>query len=151
MIGAFVQLNLTSRLQRAHPVGYLIEETGCWTWVGASSGRYGNWQHMPAHRAVYALLCGPIPFGQHLHHRCRRRTCVNPAHLELVSPGRHMAIHGGAGQWQIAKTHCPAGHAYDDANTWRRRDGRRLCRQCRRDYVTRCRVDAYLNRVLRTP
>jgi hypothetical protein len=30
------------------------------------------------------------------------------------------------------KTHCPAGHLYDEANTYVDRDGRRHCRTCGR-------------------
>jgi len=31
------------------------------------------------------------------------------------------------------RTHCPAGHAYDEANTYHSPSGRRHCRQCQRD------------------
>ena len=39
-------------------------------------------------------------------------------------PGRHR---------NTVKTHCPAGHAYDEANTYVTRHGHRLCRACHRE------------------
>lgn len=38
-----------------------------------------------------------------------------------------------------AKTHCPAGHVYDEANTYVAPDGRRYCRSCRRGVTRRYR------------
>ncbi len=32
-----------------------------------------------------------------------------------------------------APTHCPQGHEYDEANTYVRPNGHRVCRTCRRD------------------
>lgn len=40
------------------------------------------------------------------------------------------------GAHQKAKTHCPAGHPYDEANTLVYADGRRRCRTCRRKWRT---------------
>jgi len=37
------------------------------------------------------------------------------------------------GDFNAAKTHCPRGHPYDEANTIYR-DGRRFCLECRRKY-----------------
>lgn len=31
-----------------------------------------------------------------------------------------------------SRTHCPAGHPYDEENTYRRADGSRKCRACHR-------------------
>jgi hypothetical protein len=41
---------------------------------------------MPAHRAYYMKHRGPIPTGLHLDHLCGVKRCVNPAHLEPVTP-----------------------------------------------------------------
>lgn len=64
----------------------------CWVWVGAKTlSGYGTfcpttrvWQ--PAHRFAYELEVGPIPEGLQLDHLCRNPACVNPAHLEPVTP-----------------------------------------------------------------
>jgi hypothetical protein len=64
----------------------------CWVWVGARNGRgYGNinmkrekftWT---AHRYFYTQLVGHIPEGLTVDHLCRNTSCVNPAHMELVT------------------------------------------------------------------
>lgn len=38
------------------------------------------------HRIVCEALVGPIPPGLLLDHKCRRRACCNPKHLEPVTP-----------------------------------------------------------------
>lgn len=42
-----------------------------------------------AHRVVYERLIGPIAAGLQLDHLCRNRDCVNPAHMEPVSPSEN--------------------------------------------------------------
>lgn len=39
-----------------------------------------------AHRYMYEREVGQIPEGMHLDHLCRVRACVEPAHLEPVTP-----------------------------------------------------------------
>lgn len=59
----------------------------CWRWRGRKD-RDGYGTHSgqgSAHRMVYEAERGPIPEGMMLDHRCRRRDCVNPNHLEPVS------------------------------------------------------------------
>ena len=67
--------------------------SGCWLWIGAlDPGRRGGYGMISvkgkiqrAHRVVYELLCGPIPEGLELDHRCHVRSCVNPWHLRPVT------------------------------------------------------------------
>lgn len=70
--------------------------TKCWMWTGSKtkSTGYGiankNWEQ--AHVAAYKLWRGPIPDGYHVHHKCRRRACVNPDHLEAVTRATNVFI-----------------------------------------------------------
>jgi hypothetical protein len=38
-----------------------------------------------AHTVAYELANGPIPTGMQVDHRCRRRACIEPAHLRLAT------------------------------------------------------------------
>jgi hypothetical protein len=52
---------------------------------------------------------------------------VNPAHLEAVE-----AVENAHRSGHAVKTHCPAGHPYDEVNTYQRPQGR-ICRECTRE------------------
>ncbi|MGA4726268.1 HNH endonuclease signature motif containing protein [Micromonospora taraxaci] len=116
-----------------------IADNGCWNFTGAHTATYGqiwwNRRQWLAHRASYEIHVGPIPAGKQIDHKCRNRSCVNPDHLEPVTARENLLRAGmPAAARQTAKTHCPSGHPYDEANTYRPRGRRhRMCRTCNRD------------------
>lgn len=109
----------------------------CWEWVGyLYDGRYGRFHYdgkmMPAHRYSYMIATGEIP-PKHLHidHLCRNTRCVNPEHLELVTP-RENVIRGVRSRGM--RTHCVKGHYLSPDNV-RVERGKRRCLTCSREYA----------------
>ena len=109
---------------------------GCWLWQGARHNSKGYGRHNAngtkwlAHRYVYELLIGPIPPQYELDHVvCGNTRCVNPAHLQPVTPEEHHR-RTEQGAYNRLKTHCPRGHEYTVNNTRGDRYGRRHCRAC---------------------
>jgi len=68
----------------------------CWKWLGGVTGgasvSYGYFIGA-AHRWSYEKFVGPIPEGFDVHHKCEFKLCVNPTHLEALSPSDHMRLH----------------------------------------------------------
>ena len=112
--------------------------SGCWLWTGAiGKGGYGNFwdgeRYLNAHRWAFEDANGPVPEGLVIDHLCRTRACVNPIHMEVVSCGENIRRGVGFAAKNAVATHCPAGHPYDEANTYVRPDGKgRGCMTCRK-------------------
>jgi HNH endonuclease len=135
----------------------VLVDDGCWEWAGGHNrDGYGTVYTTPgsgprgAHRVIYELLVGPIPDGLEIDHLCRNRGCVNPGHMEPVSKRVNLLRGLGVGARNAAKTHCPRGHAYDAANTYISRDGKRVCRTCHRERALRRARRLYKQTVTKT-
>lgn len=94
------------------------------------------------HILAYEALVGPVPNGLELDHQCNVRSCVNPKHLEPKTHRENVLRGQSPSAIAATKTHCPAGHPYDDANTYPKKkttkkpNGGRGCRLCRAAKVT---------------
>lgn len=68
-----------------------LTEAGCWEWRGRRSRNgYGrillDGIEIAAHRFVYQAMISSVGARTQLDHLCTNRSCVNPDHLEPVSP-----------------------------------------------------------------
>lgn len=112
--------------------------SGCWLFTGGLNNGYAMLSVPPrgtndyGHRVSYEHNVGPIPDGLHLDHLCRNRACVNPLHLEPVTPliNNQRGMAPGAIARRTQK--CGKGHplAPGHPNTYEA-FGRRYCRACR--------------------
>lgn len=126
--------------------------TGCWLWARTvGRGGYGQCQILGkdklAHRLSYEAFIGPIPAGLTLDHRCRVRSCVNPAHLAPMSMRDNTLARGCQSPANLCaqKTHCSHGHPLSGKNVRvepHRRGLKRVCVACKNDRNAR----AYLRR-----
>jgi hypothetical protein len=136
--GRIPLLRRPTDLERFRATFQVDPGTGCHLWTGSidRSGYGLFWaggKTVRATRWIYQQEVGPIPDDHQLDHFwCDRRSCVNSKHVRPVTP-RENLLRGDAIQARnLAKTHCPYGHPYDEANTQYRPNGDRRCRACRR-------------------
>jgi hypothetical protein len=117
-----------------------VEPNGCHTWSGhRNENGYGRFnvggQQVRVHRFAFYMAKGWLPvWPLQLDHLCRNRACV--LHLEAVTGReniRRSPVHPGV--VNVAKTHCPHGHAYTGDNLYTSADGGRHCRQCRDERI----------------
>lgn len=59
----------------------MIPFCDCWFWAGRIS-RHGYGRY----KLIYQQLVKVVPYGMHLDHLCRNKLCVNPNHLDIVTP-----------------------------------------------------------------
>jgi hypothetical protein len=114
-------------------------QSGCVEWTGRID-RYGYGQFRPggrdtshcgAHRWSYEHFVGQIQPGTHIDHLCRNRKCVNPWHLELVTPRENVMRGLGPAAVNARKTHCIHGHPLTPDNIYTS-SGMRTCKICKK-------------------
>jgi hypothetical protein len=127
-----------------------VNANGCWIWQGRlDRSGYGELRlkgtpsKTPlAHRISYEVFVGRIPAGYQIDHLCRVRSCVNPDHLEPVTPRENTLRSPLAITAQYARQDsCKRGHPFDEKNTYiRTRGSGRTCRACQRAYQAEVRL-----------
>lgn len=134
-------LNRPGAEQAFHARYVVNETTGCWEWMAGLNGAgYGSHFGTLAHRYSWSNANGaPIPKGMQIDHLCRNKRCCNPRHLECVTPQVNNSRSTSVSAANIGKTHCPKGHPYHGTNLYLRPDGKRDCKRCKADAVSKWR------------
>lgn len=132
------------------------QPNGCRLWKLSRSGKgYGKIRVSTpvralreAHRVAFEEWVRPLEPGEvvdHLCHNedescaggvtCLHRRCVQPEHLAAKTQGENIRAGRSPSAINVGKTHCPSGHEYTEANTYRWRN-KRQCVLCREVHTT---------------
>lgn len=70
----------------------VVKYKGCWSGTQRQPDGIGypriphNGKKVSAHVSAHEVWVGPVPVGYQVDHTCKNKTCINPAHLEAVTP-----------------------------------------------------------------
>lgn len=105
------------------------DPNGCWLWTGSSTCGYGRVKFAGraalAHRIAYHLWNVALIDGMEIDHLCFTPLCVNPAHLEQVTPLVNKL------RAAPRATACGRGHLLTGENLYVAPSGARDCRRCK--------------------
>lgn len=116
---------------------YKVDEaTGCWIWqgqinrTGYGTVRFNN-KTTTAHRAYYDYYVQPVPAELQVDHLCKVRACINPAHMEIVTPIENNLRSDNPISQVMLTNICKRGHVLTSDNVYRQGRGR-ACIECRK-------------------
>lgn len=99
------------------------------------------------HRLIALAFLGAPPAGLEVRHLDGNPLNAALTNLAYGTKAENMADRTAHGHdWNANKTHCPAGHAYDEDNTMRNSKGDRRCGTCSREQKARWSREHYVSR-----
>lgn len=102
---------------------HINPDTGCWEWQGKKNSKgYAIVKRNKTQQLRLARLINQTPEGMDTDHLCNNTCCVNPAHLESVTPAENRK------RQMLRTSHCPNGHIYTPESTTA--DGGHRCKIC---------------------
>jgi len=117
---------------------FVTTPTGCHLWQPSlDRDGYGIFflrgAGRKAHRVAWFDAFGEIPKGYVINHVCRKRNCVNPQHLQILTPYENTHRDSNSLPYiNSQKTVCPEGHPYDATESAGGGRTIRICSSCRR-------------------
>jgi len=126
------------------------EVNGCWEWQKSLTVHGGYAQMMlslepkkpqlfTGHRASWLVFRGDLAPGLHLDHLCRNHECINPDHLEPVTPLENLMRGEVAREGIKISTpvhYCRHGHSMTGKNLYEYKQAglpRIICRACKNE------------------
>lgn len=113
---------------------YRLTKKECWEWLRYTNRGYARFNNgkkiVDAHRWYYQLIKNvKLDTDEHLDHLCRNRSCVNPAHLEVVTNKTNWLRGKSITRLKSLQTHCIHGHELIGKNLYVN-NGKRRCNRC---------------------
>lgn len=91
------------------------KEESCWLWMGKIDDGYGRWhvagKYHLVHRLAFVVLKHKLGENTQVDHLCKVRNCLNPDHLEEVTP-KENTRRGLTKRFNTDPDKCPYGHDY---------------------------------------